>query len=70
LRILAANLGLEPGQVAAFGDSENDISMLEAAGFSVAMGNARPPVQAVADFVTATNREDGFARAVYTHLLT
>jgi len=70
LRILAANLSLEPGQVAAFGDSENDISMLEAAGFAVAMGNAHPPVQAVADHVTTTNREDGFARAVYAHLLT
>jgi Cof subfamily protein (haloacid dehalogenase superfamily) len=70
LRILAVHLGLEPAQVAAFGDSENDISMLEAAGFAVAMGNAHPPVRAAADHVTSTNREDGFARAVYAHLLT
>lgn len=69
LRILAAHAGLTPSQVAAFGDSENDVSMFEAAGVSFAMGNARPDVRAAATHVTASNREDGFAEAVRRHIL-
>ena len=46
---------------AAFGDSENDIPMLRAAGIGVAMENADPAVKAAADAVTASNNEDGIA---------
>ncbi len=69
LRILAAHAGVCPQQVAAFGDNDNDISMLRAAGISFAMGNAKPAVQAAADHVTGDNDTDGFAQAVYRHLL-
>jgi Cof subfamily protein (haloacid dehalogenase superfamily) len=48
-------------QVAAVGDSLNDIDMLLYAGTGVAVANARPEVKAVADFVTASNLEDGVA---------
>lgn len=47
---------------AAFGDSENDIPMLRAAGAGVAMGNASPEVKGAADYVTGTNNEDGIAQ--------
>ena len=57
-------LKLEPGEVIAFGDAENDIPMLKAAGMGVAMGNAAPPVKAAADHITATNNEDGIAAAL------
>ncbi len=43
----------------AFGDGENDISMLKAAGCGVAMGNALETVKIVADDITKTNDEDG-----------
>ncbi len=69
LRILAGHAGLDPSQVAAFGDNENDVSMFESAGLSFAMGNARADVRSAASHVTASNREDGFARAVYGYLL-
>ncbi|HEY5465805.1 MAG TPA: HAD family hydrolase [Clostridia bacterium] len=69
LRILAAHAGFDPCQVAAFGDAENDISMFEAAGISFAMRNAPADVRAAATHVTASNLEDGFALAVYRHIL-
>ena len=49
---------------AAFGDSENDIPMLKAAGWGVAMGNAEDAVKEAADTVTITNNEDGIAIAL------
>lgn len=45
-------LDIDPAHVMAIGDSGNDLSMLQAAGFSVAMGNAAPHIQAAADAVT------------------
>lgn len=47
----------------AFGDADNDIEMLEAAGISVAMGNATDELKALADFVTAPITEDGLYKA-------
>ena len=69
LRILAAHAGLDPSQVAAFGDNDNDISMFESAGLSVAMGNSKAEVKSAAMHVTASNDEDGFAKAVYRYIL-
>lgn len=54
-------MGIDPGQTVAFGDAQNDIPMLRAAGVGVAMGNAAEPVKAAADAVTASNNEDGIA---------
>ena len=48
----------------AIGDSGNDVSMLQAAGLGVAMGNAPEFVAAAADAVTADNCGDGAAIAV------
>jgi Cof subfamily protein (haloacid dehalogenase superfamily) len=59
-----AELGIETDEVMAIGDSENDASMLAAAGFAVAMGNAVPALKAAADAVTATNGDDGVAVAL------
>ena len=46
------------------GDNDNDIPMLEAAGFGVAMGNASAGVRAVADWVAPPVDEDGAAVAL------
>lgn len=61
---ICAYLGISPAETIAFGDGENDISMLDYAGIGVAMGNASDHVKAHADYVAASVDEDGFARAV------
>ena len=51
-------------ELMAFGDAQNDRSMLEYAGTGVAMGNAVDEVQAVADYITLDNNHDGIAYAL------
>ena len=55
-------LDIDPKYTLAFGDAENDISMLEAAGVGIAMGNATQTVKAAAKDVTGSNNEDGIAQ--------
>lgn len=54
-------LGIEAENVIAFGDGENDRSIIEYAGIGVAMGNAVQEILDIADEVTNTNDEDGIA---------
>ena len=56
-------LGITPAETIAFGDGENDISMLKFAGVGVAMGNATEAAKQSADFVTKTVDEHGVAYA-------
>ncbi len=60
---LCTGLGIPPEQSMAIGDGNNDIEMLAAAGFSVAMGNAAPGAKQVASYVTVSNNDDGVAVA-------
>ena len=62
-------LGIDPAHAMAMGDNGNDISMLQAAGFSVAMGNAEPHIQAVAKAVTLPYDQDGAALAIERYIL-
>lgn len=64
LGVACADLGLDPSEVAAMGDSETDVEMFRVAGTSVAMGQADAAVQAAATFVTAANTDDGVGRAI------
>lgn len=48
----------------AFGDGGNDIPMLKHAGIGIAMGNAAPEIQAVADYVTTSVDENGILNAL------
>lgn len=61
---LANKLGIPMEEVMAIGDGENDISMIEAAGMGVAMGNAVKNVKEHADYVTKSIQEDGVAYAI------
>ena len=61
---LAGYLGIAPEATMAFGDGENDLSMLEAAGVGIAMGNGLDIAKNAADQVTLTNDEDGVADAI------
>ncbi|MEH7073217.1 Cof-type HAD-IIB family hydrolase [Neobacillus drentensis] len=64
LELVCSRLGLEMKDVMAVGDSLNDLAMIKAAGMGVAMGNAQDLVKESADWVTATNEEDGVAKAI------
>ena len=64
IRDICGVLGMDTAQVIAFGDAENDIPMLRAAGMGVAMGNAAEPVKQAANMVTLSNNDDGIAAAL------
>ena len=66
---LAKLLGIRQEEIMAFGDGENDISMLRMAGFGVAMENAEEHVKAVANHITVTNNEAGVAVALRKFVL-
>jgi Cof subfamily protein (haloacid dehalogenase superfamily) len=57
------------GQVATLGDGANDVLMFQRSGLSIAMGNASEQVQRQATFVTASNEDEGFAKAVEQFIL-
>lgn len=60
----AKSLGIAKEDVIALGDSENDKSMLEYAGISIAMKNAEDEVKSIADIITDTNDNAGLAKAL------
>lgn len=66
---LAHHLGIPQRQVMAIGDNDNDRPMLQWAGLGVAMGNAPFDLQAVADAVAPSIREDGAAFAIRHFIL-
>jgi Cof subfamily protein (haloacid dehalogenase superfamily) len=55
---------IPPSQIATIGDMPNDVLMFKKSGVSIAMGNASPEVQKSATFVTASNEDEGFAKAM------
>ncbi len=69
LSSLSEYLGVDIKDTAAFGDGGNDINMLEAAGYGIAMENARTPVKQIADYITLSNNEDGVAKWINDFIL-
>jgi Cof subfamily protein (haloacid dehalogenase superfamily) len=69
VRALCAEIGVPTTETAVIGDQANDLAMFAVAGLAIAMGQGTDPVKAGADFVTAANTEDGFARAVDRFIL-
>ena len=65
---LCTEIGVSQGDVIAFGDNLNDLTMIEWAGRGVAMGNAVAEVHAIADEATATNVDFGVAQVLETLL--
>lgn len=59
LKRLGERYGILPEETIAVGDSGNDISMIEYAGFGVAMGNASEDLKAAADYIAPDNEHDG-----------
>jgi Cof subfamily protein (haloacid dehalogenase superfamily) len=56
------------GQSMAIGDSNNDLSMFQKVGYSVAMGNAKDDIKTVCTTTTLKNDEDGVAYAIYRYM--
>ena len=68
LQFVADRLGFTPAETIAFGDGENDLELVEWAGFSVAVGNAHPVVKARADLVAPPADEEGVAQVLEAFL--
>lgn len=62
-------LGIRREEIMAFGDGDNDETMLREVGFGVAMANAEEQVKAASDYVTLSNEEDGVAAAIEKFVL-
>lgn len=60
----AEKCGISKKNCVAMGDSVNDLTMLEAAGISVAMGNSADEIKAVCDIVTCDAKDGGVAEAM------
>lgn len=69
LLCLARHLGLKQEQTMAIGDGSNDLSMIQAAGVGVAMENAMEMLKEQADYITASNEQDGVAVAIEHFIL-
>ena len=69
LKLLLKDLKIDPANVMAIGDAENDIEMIQLAGIGVAMGQSAESVKAAADFVTGSSDEDGVAQALEKYVL-
>ena len=64
IRVLAEKLGISTDEIMAFGDGQNDATMLEAAGLGVAMENAVAECKAAAKLIAPRNTEDGVAQVI------
>jgi Cof subfamily protein (haloacid dehalogenase superfamily) len=68
VQAMAQRLGISTDAVATIGDMQNDLAMFRVSGRSFAMGNATDEVKSQATHVTASNEDDGFAKAMDTIL--
>ncbi len=70
LEFVAQTLKVPPAAIVAVGDHLNDLEMMQFAGIGVAMGNADEALRAQADYVTATNDEEGLRDVIERFILT
>jgi hydroxymethylpyrimidine pyrophosphatase-like HAD family hydrolase len=64
IAFVAKLLGLDLGHVVAFGDGENDVELLDEAGFGVAVESGHPRLLAVADLTCAEPADEGVAAVI------
>ena len=68
LDFLCEKYGVELKNTLAIGDNFNDMPMIIHAGKGIAMGNAPDEVKQAADYITGTNDENGFYKALVKSL--
>ena len=64
LENMVKTLGSDRSKLVCCGDGLNDLTMIEYAGVGVAMANSNPKVLEIADYVTASNDEDGIVQVI------
>jgi len=69
LEFVARHLRVPLAAVVAVGDNLNDLEMIRLAGLGVAMGNGPAELKAQADYVTATNDDEGLAEVIERFVL-
>ena len=62
-------MGYKQEEMIAFGDGQNDSSIIKYAGIGVAMENAVDSLKEMADEITLSNEEDGIAVSLQKHIL-
>jgi hydroxymethylpyrimidine pyrophosphatase-like HAD family hydrolase len=65
---VADRLGFTPASTVAFGDGENDLELIDWAGYAVAVENAHPLVKKRANFVCPSAEEEGVAQVIEAFL--
>ena len=65
----AKGLGIKQEEIMAIGDSLNDLEMIRCAGLGVAVENAIQELKDIAKVITASNEEDGVAKAIENYVL-
>ncbi len=70
LKALLRDLQIDPQNVMAIGDGENDIEMLKLARIGIAVANAQQVLKDAADEITASHDEDGVAKAIEKYVIT
>jgi Cof subfamily protein (haloacid dehalogenase superfamily) len=68
LQFVAKHLGFSRERTVAFGDGENDIELVDWAGFGVAVDNADELVKERADFVCPSVTDEGVAQVLEAYL--
>jgi Cof subfamily protein (haloacid dehalogenase superfamily) len=66
---LAELLKIPTDKVAVIGDGPNDIEMFKQAGLSIAMGQGVDEVREAANYLTASNDDEGWARGIEQYVL-
>ena len=69
IRAICDYIEISSDEVMALGDAENDIPMLKAAGYGIAMDNADEITKRHSRFITGKNTEDGVAAAIIKYAL-
>jgi hypothetical protein len=68
LSFAAELLGVDLSRIVAFGDGENDVELVRAVGYGVAVANAHERVLEAADFVCPRDRDEGVAQVIEAFL--
>ncbi|WP_127849680.1 HAD family hydrolase [Lacticaseibacillus hulanensis] len=70
LKLLGQHLGVDPTNMMAFGNADNDAEMLATVGYGYTVANADPAILASAEFQTGTNDEFGVLQVMQQLLQT
>lgn len=68
LELVARRVGFSLERTVAFGDGENDVDLIEAAGYGIAVENAHPLLRARADWICAGPEDEGVAAVIEAFL--